>query len=294
MKILIFGDKGQLGADLTFHARQAGHTVAGADLPECNITDEQDVHGVVRETGADVVINAAAYTAVDGAEKEPDLAFAVNADGPGILARGCREESLPLIHISTDYVFNGMTTRPYLPSDAVDPICAYGRSKAAGEKAVEQILPQHIIVRTSWLFGLHGSNFVKTMLRVGKDQAELRIIDDQVGSPTYASDLAAALIRVAEHIFDGKTDWGTYHYCNRGAVTWYAFARRIFAFARQYDLFAVRDIRPILTRQYPLPAPRPHFSVLDCTSFEETFGVERRSWETALGEMIATLFPEED
>lgn len=294
MKILIIGDKGQLGTDLTMLARKAGYSIAGADLPECNITDEHSVHRVVRETGADLVINVAAYTAVDAAEKECGLAFAVNADGPGYLARACRDNDLPLIHVSTDYVFNGMTTRPYLPSDIVDPTSAYGRSKAAGEAAIEKMLVEHVIVRTSWLFGLQGSNFVKTMLRVGKDQAELKIVDDQVGSPTYASDLAAALIRVAEHIAGGKTDWGTYHFCNRGAVTWYAFARRIFAFARQYDLFAVRDIRPILTRQYPLPAPRPHFSVLDCTSFEETFGVERRSWEAALGEMIAALYPEDE
>jgi dTDP-4-dehydrorhamnose reductase len=292
MKILIFGSKGQLGTDLMHHTRQAGHTIAGVDLPECNITDEQDVHRIVQENCADVVINAAAYTSVDDAEKATDLAFAVNADGPAYLARACRDSDVPLIHLSTDYVFNGLTTRPYLPSDAADPMGAYGRSKAAGEKNIERILPSHVIVRTSWLFGLHGPNFVKTMLRVGKDQAEVEVVDDQVGSPTYAPDLAAALTSVAEHIVGGKTDWGIYHFCNRGAVTWYAFARRIFAFARQHDLFAVRDIRPILTSQYALPASRPHYSVLDCTSFEETFGIQRRSWEEALGEMIAALYPE--
>ena len=291
MKILLFGDKGQLGHDVRLQARKAGHGVTGVDLPDVNITDQRTVQRTVAGADADIVINAAAYTAVDRAEEEADLAFGVNADGPAYIARACRDQGLPLIHVSTDYVFNGMLTRPYLPTDAMDPLGVYGRSKSAGETAIRKILPEHLIVRTSWLFGLNGSNFVKTMLKVGKDRAELAVVDDQIGSPTYAADLAAALLSMAQCTVDGQKAWGTYHFCNRGAVTWYAFARRIFAFARQRDLFAVRDIKPILTRQYPLPAPRPHYSVLDCTGIEETFGIQRRSWEDGLREMVEALYP---
>lgn len=295
MKLFIFGNKGQLGLDLIRAARKSGWSVTGGDLPGCDITDPQGVlKSLINAGEVHAVINAAAFTAVDHAESDVEAAFAVNEQGPGNLAQACRELRLPLIHISTDYVFNGMLTRPYLPSDPVDPICVYGRSKAAGEAAVRQALEQHVIVRTSWLFGLHGPNFVKTMLRVGKDRAKIRVVDDQIGSPTYAADLAAALLAVARHVVRHKRDWGTYHYCNRGAVTWYAFARRIFTVGRRHDLFAVRDIDPILTAQYPLPAPRPHYSVLDCTSFEQTFNVTRRPWEEALDEMIEALYPPED
>jgi dTDP-4-dehydrorhamnose reductase len=294
MKVFIFGDSGQLGVDLIQAARQSGWTVTGVHRPECDITDRQSVLRALGDAGPiDAVINAAAYTAVDRAESESDLAFAVNEQGAANVAQACREFGLPLIHLSTDYVFNGMITRPYLPSDPVSPLGIYGRSKAAGETAVCRTLREHVIVRTSWLFGLHGQNFVKTMLRVGKDRAELKVVDDQIGVPTYAADLAAALMAVAGHIVRHKNGWGIHHYCNRGAVTWYAFARRIFTVARRYDLFAVREIEPILTSQYPLPAPRPSYSVLDCTSIEKTFHVARRPWEEALDEMITTLFPDE-
>jgi dTDP-4-dehydrorhamnose reductase len=273
--------------------RLVGHTAIEMGSSQCDITNGEQVHRVMRDTNVDIVINAAAYTAVDGAESDSELAFAVNGDGPAHLARNCRKIGVPLVHVSSDYVFNGTTTRPYRPSDAIDPLGAYGHSKAVGEANIRNLLTEHVIVRTSWLFGLQGKNFVKTMLAIGKNQAELQVVDDQIGSPTYAGDLAKALISIAEHVVRDKAGWGTYHYCNQGAVTWYAFARRIFTLARQHDLFAVRDIQPILTHQYPLPAPRPPYSVLDCVSTETTFGIARRPWEEALAEMISSIYQDD-
>lgn len=292
MRIIIVGNKGQLGADLMQRAGHYGVDAKGADLPECDITQADSIQQAIADAGSTIgaVINAAAYTAVDRAESETQKAFAVNSDGAGLLARACNQNNIPLIHISTDYVFGGLKTSPYLPSDPINPLGIYGQSKAAGETAVRQHCQQHVIVRTSWLYGLYGENFVKTMLRLGKEREELRIIDDQVGSPTYAGDLADALIQAAVQIMGGKSPWGTYHYCNAGALTWYAFARKIFTLARAHDQFAVKNIVSILTAHYPSPAPRPHFSVLDCTSFEETFELTRRPWDTALKEMLAALY----
>lgn len=288
MKILVFGHKGQLGVDLMKRAEQKSVEAIGVDLPEYDITSVSDVIRALDDTGSvDVVINAAAYTAVDQAESQSDAAFAVNRDGAGHLASACRRKGVPLIHISTDYVFEGLQLRPYTPNDAIGPQGVYARSKAAGEAMVRNRLDRHLIIRISWLFGRYGANFVKTMLRLGKEREVLKVVDDQIGSPTYAGDLAQALFCVAGKISEGFSSWGTYHYCNAGALTWYAFARKIIAFARSYEKLAVRDVVPILTAHYPTPAPRPHYSVLDCSSFDETFGIVRRPWEAALKQMLS-------
>jgi dTDP-4-dehydrorhamnose reductase len=288
LKILIFGHKGQLGVDLMECAGQKSVEAIGVDLPQYDITSVSDVSRVLDDTGSiDVVINAAAYTAVDQAESQSDAAFAVNRDGPGHLASACRRKGIPLIHISTDYVFEGLQTRPYTPKDAIGPQGVYARSKAAGEAMVRKRLDRHLIIRISWLFGRYGANFVKTMLRLGKEREVVKVVDDQIGSPTYAGDLAQALLCVAEKISEGFSSWGTYHYCNAGALTWYAFARKIFAFARFHEHLAVKDVVPILTAHYPTPAPRPYYSVLDCSGFDETFGIVRRPWEAALKQMLS-------
>lgn len=288
MRILIVGAKGQLGVDLLKRAKNHQWQCHGADLPECDITDAISLQRTFDQAApVAAVINAAAYTAVDRAEEDVDLAYAVNRDGPGQVARLCHEKEIPLIHISTDYVFDGKKTRPYYPSDGVNPMGVYGKSKAEGETAVRENCAKHVIVRTSWLFGLHGPNFVKTMLKLGQEREELQIVDDQVGSPTYAGDLADALLAIATHVIQKNAGWGTYHFCNAGALTWYAFARKVFAFARPYIDFKVQDVRATLTENYPTPAPRPQYSVLDCTSLEETFGIKRRPWQTTLKEMLA-------
>lgn len=288
LRVLIFGQKGQLGVDLVKWAEQKNVHVVGVDLPECDITSVSDVSQAFDDAGSiDMVFNAAAYTAVDQAESQSDAAFAVNRDGAGHLASACRQRSVPLIHISTDYVFEGLQTRPYTPKDTIGPLGVYAQSKAAGEAMVRNRLDRHLIIRISWLFGRYGANFVKTMLRLGKEREVLKVVDDQIGSPTYAGDLAEALFCVAGKISEGFSSWGTYHYCNAGALTWYAFARKIFAFARPYENLAVKDVVPILTAHYPTPAPRPHYSVLDCSSFDETFGIVRRPWEAALKQMLS-------
>lgn len=290
MRILIIGAKGQLGVDLMQRASHHHWQPTGVDLPECDITDEENLRQLFDQAApVAAVINAAAYTAVDRSESDVDLAYAVNRDGPGKLAQLCHAHKIPLVHVSTDYVFDGLQTRPYLPSDPVHPMGVYGQSKAAGEAAVRENCAQHIIVRTSWLYGLYGPNFVKTMLRLGKEREELQVVDDQIGSPTYAGDLADALLRVATYATQKQNGWGTHHLCNVGAVTWYAFARKIFSYSRAYAKLKIKDVAPILTESYPTPAPRPPYSVLDCTSLEETFNITRRPWEAALKEMLAAL-----
>lgn len=287
MQILIVGSKGQLGVDLIQRAKNRQWLCHGMDLPECDITDTTSLQHALEQVGpVAAVINAAAYTAVDRAEEEVALAYAVNRDGPGHLACLCHQQNIPLIHISTDYVFDGKKTRPYHPSDRVSPMGVYGKSKAEGETAVRENCEKHVIVRTSWLFGLHGPNFVKTMLKLGKQRETLQIVDDQIGSPTYAGDLADALLAIASFVTQNQAGWGTYHFCNAGALTWYAFARKVFALARPYIDFKVKDVRATLTENYPTPAPRPLYSVLDCTSLENTFGIKRRPWQTPLKEML--------
>jgi dTDP-4-dehydrorhamnose reductase len=291
MRVLIFGSNGQLGQDLTGQSQARGWECVGADLPACDITRADHIDDAFTRAGRiDAVINAAAYTAVDAAESNIETAFAVNRDAVALLAQAGARRGVPLIHVSTDYVFDGLKTSPYLPEDPINPQGVYGRSKAEGEAALRHHWERHAIVRTSWLFGVHGANFVKTMLRLGKERDTLRIVDDQVGCPTYAGDLAAALLAIAAQIVDRKDAWGTYHFCNDVPVTWYAFTRRILALARPYERFRASEIVPILTSHYPLPAPRPPFSVLDCTSLEQRFGIVRRDWEAALKEMLGALY----
>ncbi|UCH22428.1 MAG: dTDP-4-dehydrorhamnose reductase, partial [Deltaproteobacteria bacterium] len=238
-----------------------------------------------------VVINAAAYTDVDSAEQESGSAFAVNRDGPSYLAARCEQIKVPLIHISTDYVFDGRKKGAYLESDPVSPLGVYGRSKAEGESLIIDCLREHVIIRTSWLYGSHGSNFVKKMLTLGRDEEIIRVVADQHGCPTYAADLAEVILLIAAKIEnDGPIDWwGTYHYCGEGQTTWHAFAEAIFEIAKKYDSFAVKEVLPVSTAEYPTPAPRPANSVLDCSKIGKTFGIQPRPWRESLVEMIEKL-----
>ena len=277
--------------DLMRCAHIHGVDTVGAGRSECDITRMESVERYFDQAGPfDVVINAAAYTAVDRAESDARNAYAVNRDGAGNLARACARFGTPLIHTSTDYVFGGLRTEPCKPTDPIAPAGVYARSKAAGEDAVRQLLDRHIILRVSWLFGRYGHNFVKTILRLGRERETLQVVDDQIGSPTYAGDLAAALLQISQGLTREDTRWGTHHYCNQGALTWYAFARKIVNFARAFEKLTVREIYPILTANYPTPAPRPHFSVLDCSSFDYAFGISRRPWWEGLKEMLADLY----
>lgn len=277
MRILVVGAAGQLGHDL-LKTLSPGHEVTGVDIGEIDITDAASTGDVVGGSNPELVINSAAYTNVDGCETETELAWAVNATGAGNLARACAEAGAPLIHVSTDYVFDGSKGEPYLEDDPTSPLGEYGRSKLAGEEAVREALADHLIVRTAWLFGAGGNNFVKTMLRLGRERDELKVVNDQTGSPTYALHLAGAIRQLAETRLDRP---GIYHMTNSGHCTWFDFASEIFTLAG-IDV----ELKPTTTAEFRSPAPRPAFSVLANTSAPE---IELPHWRQGLVECLQEL-----
>ena len=291
MKLLVVGSNGQLGWEVLNAAKDRGLECEGIDTPQFDITDRGAVERTVGRGEFSLIVNAAAYTAVDEAEVKRDEAFAVNAGGPGDLAFVCAKNHLPLIHISTDYVFDGNKTSPYKESDPICPIGTYGESKAAGEKAVREALEAHVILRTSWLYSSHGNNFVKTILRLASEREELRVVADQYGCPTYAADLAAAIIDLAKQISRrGSVQWGVYHYCGHGVTTWYGFAQQICQLAKKHRALQVKRIEAISTEEYPTPARRPPYSALDCSKIKSVFSIQTRPWQDSLAEMLARLF----
>ena len=289
--IAIIGSSGQLGWELVRLGERRGLPILALDYPEIDITDPATIDARFDSTKIDLIVNAAAYTAVDRAESEPEEAFAVNCDGPANLAERCRDRNISLIHVSTDYVFDGTKLGAYVEEDPVAPLGIYGASKAAGEEKVRERLSEHVIVRTAWLCGVHGHNFVKTMLRMGREKDALRVVSDQFGCPTFAADLAEAIFEVVKQVEMSKSmPWGTYHYCGRGETTWHAFAEAIFEIAGQYEKFAVKEVLPISTAEYPTPVKRPANSVLDCLKIERHFGIRPRPWRESLAEMIEQLY----
>jgi len=287
MKILITGSNGQLGWELCKRGKSHGFNIISADIPEFDITDPAAVKAIVNQPGIFLVINASAYTAVDRAESEPESAFAVNRDGPADLAVSCSEAKIPLIHVSTDYVFDGTREAPYLETDSISPLGVYGKSKAEGETRVRTLIKEHIIIRTAWLYGIHGNNFVKTMLGFGKEKETLKVVADQYGCPTCAADLAKAILTIAGQIKERHDiPWGTYHYCSKGKTTWHGFAEKIFELAGQYDSFAIKKIIPVTTAEYPTPARRPLNSVLDCSMLIKNFGIIPAPWQESLATML--------
>ncbi|MDR6289240.1 dTDP-4-dehydrorhamnose reductase [Inquilinus ginsengisoli] len=283
MTLVVFGAGGQVGRELAELAQAQGLAVRVLARSEVDITDAAAVAETVR--GADFVVNCAAYTAVDKAEAERDQAFAVNATAPGVIAQACAEAGAALVHISTDYVFPGDGDRPWREDDPIAPLSVYGESKAAGEAAVRSALPRHIILRTSWVFAAHGSNFVRTMLRLGAERPELRIVADQRGGPTAAADIAAAILAVRDRaLAPGFSDWGTFHFSGAPATTWYEFAAAIFA-ARGGS---GPKLHPIATSDYPTPARRPANSVMDCGRIARVFGVAQPDWRQSLAAMLRT------
>ncbi|OQX23809.1 MAG: dTDP-4-dehydrorhamnose reductase [Desulfobacteraceae bacterium IS3] len=291
MKILVTGSKGQLGWELLRQGDRFGAEVIGVDLPESDITDKRNVAEMISNLQPSLVINAAAYTAVDKAESEQAIAFSVNRDGPANLAESCEKAGIPMIHVSTDFVFDGKKTSPYTESDPVSPLSVYGKSKAEGEHAVISHLSRHIIVRTAWLYGAHGQNFVKTMLRLGKEREVLRVVADQQGCPTAAEDLAEALLTIAArvHVSDNIC-WGICHYCGEGVTTWHGFTEAILDVAKQHGM-AIKTLRveAISTAEYPTAAKRPAFSALDCGRIRSSFGVTTKPWRESLEKVIAVL-----
>ena len=288
MKILITGARGQVGRELA--RGDSAHEIIALDRSGLDITDEDRVTEAIRRHGPDAVINAAAYTAVDRAESEPDAAFAVNKTGAANLARACAESGAILLHISTDYVFDGTARKPYRESDPVRPLGIYGKSKAEGESEIRRLCPMHIILRTSWVFSPHGSNFVKTMLRLALEHDELRVVSDQYGCPTSAREIAKALLKVAESFSPEHA--GTYHFAQPEPVSWHGFAEAIVKDARRSGFpVKTRAVRPIATEDYPTPARRPEWSVLDCNKIATVFGIKPPTWRKSLKEVIEELRP---
>ncbi|UWQ39591.1 dTDP-4-dehydrorhamnose reductase (plasmid) [Leisingera aquaemixtae] len=277
--ILVFGKTGQLARELAAHE---GVTCLGRD--QADLSHPAVCAAAIRQAQPRAVINAAAYTAVDKAEEEEALATVINGAAPGAMAAACAEMGIPFVTVSTDYVFDGSGEAPWQPGDATAPLNAYGRSKLAGEAAVRAAGGTYAILRTSWVVSCHGNNFVKTMLRLGKDRERLTIVADQIGAPTPARDIAAACLEVARQLMEDPGKSGTYHFAGRPETSWAGFARGIFA--RAGIACAVEDIP---SADYPVPAARPLNSRLDCAALETVFGIPQPDWRLGLDDILKDL-----
>jgi dTDP-4-dehydrorhamnose reductase len=294
-RILILGSTGQLGRELQRSFSGYGEVIARG-RETVDFSGEDQLRSAVRTASPDVILNAAAYTAVDRAESEPDLAMAVNGHAPGVLAEEANRLGALFVHYSTDYVFDGTKAGAWEETDAPNPLNVYGASKLAGERAVEQVGGKHLIFRTSWVYGPHGKNFLLTMLRLGKERDLLKVVDDQVGAPTTSIALADATRSIVASIFEGRCgsaeSWaGVYHMTCGGSVSWRGFADAIFA--RAQNLLGGRRpaTAPIPTSEYPMPARRPQNSVLSNKKLNAAFGVQLPSWGDALDRVFLEFNP---
>ena len=292
MKVLITGASGQVGQFITCKFKLAGWQIFAPSHSELDICDEIAVREAIFTIRPQLIINAAAYTAVDQAEKEPELVHQINAVAPGYLSAAAAEAGAVIIHISTDYVFDGSKQGAYLETDLPHPLNVYGASKLVGELQVIAANPHHIILRTSWIFSEYGKNFVKTMLSLTQQRKVLNIINDQFGGPTYAGDIADALLIIANHVIDTClfSGWGVYHYCGKPVLSWYQFAKAIFAQALQSGVIsALPEINAISSSQYSSLTARPQNSWLNCSKIKTVFGVSQSDWQASLDTMLISL-----
>lgn len=287
--LVVVGRTGQLAVELARAAAARGIEARFLGRHEADLARPDDAVRALKALRPDWVINAAAYTAVDKAESEPDLAMTVNGEAPGALARACARLGAAFVHVSTDYVFSGEAERPWREDDPIAPLSVYGRSKAVGETAVRDSGADALVIRTSWMFSAHGANFVKTMLRVGAERPELRVVDDQHGRPTSAADLAEAALACGERLRADRSLSGVTHFANAGATTWMGFAEAILEEGRTAGLPVQARVTGIPTSDYPTPATRPAWSVLDTSGLEARFGVSPRPWSQALRECVREL-----
>lgn len=282
MNILITGCNGQLGNELQLLEKNySEHTFFNTDVHELDITNAEAIDKFVSSNNINIIINCAAYTAVDKAESNKELCQVLNADAPAYLAKAISKRNGWMIQVSTDYVFDGTKNTPYVETDSPCPNSVYGSTKLDGEKAVEQACKNTMIIRTAWLYSSFGNNFVKTMMRLGKEKDELNVIFDQIGTPTYARDLAIAIMTAVEK---GIVP-GIYHFSNEGVISWYDFTKAI----HRLSGITSCHVRPIHTEEYPTAATRPHYSVLDKTKIKKTYGIEIPYWEDSLAECINIL-----
>jgi dTDP-4-dehydrorhamnose reductase len=274
--ILVFGN-GQLGQELARAARMRSTPLRALARADVDIAQRDALASAVQRWRPVMVVNAAAYTKVDAAETDVDAATRANAIGPGVLAQACADAGVPLVHVSTDYVFDGTKSEAYVETDPIAPLGVYGRTKAAGEAAVRDALPRHVILRTSWVYGEFGHNFLKTVLRLAQTRDELRIVADQRGCPTSTRELASAILDIAPRLTAREDIWGTYHFAGTGVTTWHGFAARIVA-AQAPVTGRKPRVTAIATAEYPTAAQRPANSELDSGLFARTFGVRARPW----------------
>ncbi len=284
MDILVCGKSGQLAKALAREPKGFQWHFAGRD--ELDLADAESMERTLTRYNFDLLINAAAYTQVDAAEQESDRAMAINGEAPGILAELCERKGAALMHFSTDYVFGNERNTPALEDDSLAPLGVYGLSKLHGEEALRAACSKHFIVRTSWLYGVDGKNFVKTMLQLAGSRKQLNVVYDQIGSPTFVDDLARACLSMAEHYEQRRegSAFGTYHFSNEGVASWYDFAEAIFAMSG-VDI----ELQPVRSSAFPTPAQRPPYSVLDKQKIKDTFGVSIRHWRLALADCLDKL-----
>ena len=271
IKILVTGGNGQLAKclkDVVINENELN--VDFQDLPALDITNKQQLESYFSKNELDYCINCAAYTAVDLAEEQSDLAYAVNAEGPKNLAKVCKKYQVKLLHISTDFVFDGKKQTPYIETDMPNPLGVYGKSKWQGERNIQEIMEDYFILRTSWLYSEYGNNFMKTMLKLSETREEINVVSDQIGSPTYAGDLAEVLIKI---VLSSSKAYGLHHFSNSGAISWYDFAVEIF---NHFNKQVV--VKPIKTKDYPTAAKRPEYSVLDLNKTKNTFQISTTNW----------------
>jgi dTDP-4-dehydrorhamnose reductase len=302
MKVLLTGKNGQVGYELARVLGKTNHQVIAVGSTDCDLAKPTAIRELIESTKPDVLINPAAYTAVDRAESEPDLALAINAHAPEVMAAALEKTGGQLIHFSTDYVFDGTKTNPYTELDTPNPQSVYGQTKLQGEQAVAASGVDHLILRTSWVFGAHGSNFLKTMLRLAAEREELRVVNDQFGAPTSARFLATTVMRILEKLasreraaqtaVDHNAMSGLYHCSCAGRTSWYDYARFAIDLARSQGAkltLAPDRLIAIAASQYPTPAARPANSVLDNTRLEQTFGMQRPDWQSEVAQTVRAL-----
>ena len=275
--ILLFGANGQLGQEMVRASAARKMPLVALSHAEADIADANALREAIARHQPALVVNAAAYTKVDLAETDVEAARRGNDIGAALLGEACAAAGIPLVHVSTDYVFDGTKPTAYVETDAVSPASSYGRSKEAGERVLRAATPRHVILRTSWVYSEFGHNFLKTILRLAATRDELRIVADQRGCPTSTLDLAEAVLSIAPRLIAGEDVWGTYHFAGSGVTTWHGFASRIVAAQTPFTSRSPR-VTPITTAEYPLPAPRPANSELDCSLFARTFGIRARPW----------------
>jgi dTDP-4-dehydrorhamnose reductase len=289
LRILVTGASGQIGWELQRSLATLGKITA-LDRAGMDLSDPDSIVRAIRESKPEIIVNAAAYTAVDKAESEAALAMRVNGEAPGIMAREAKRIGALLVHYSTDYVFDGAKSSPYVESDRPNPVNSYGRSKLAGEEAIRGSGAPHLIFRTSWVYAARGSNFVRTMLRLARERPELRIVNDQTGAPTSAKSIAEMTAQVLKDVARARENGGLYHFTAAGSVSWFGFAEAIFAEAKsRFADFKAPRLVPIPSSEYSLPARRPANSRLDCSKIAATFGIAPPSWDAALRQCLEEM-----